>query len=93
MDRLTSFIKSSLNILIILLFFPPPDLLIFIFSSSRHFEFKPALLLGIQYKNYRRGEADQEELLQELWRTTKAKLAVLLPTDHRRDKINMDDLH
>ena len=51
----------------------------------------PALLRGIQYKNYRRGEADQEELSQELRRTTKAKLAVLLPADHRRAEIAPSD--
>ncbi len=35
---------------------------------------KPALLLGIHYKIYSRGDADQEEPSQELRRTTKAKL-------------------
>jgi hypothetical protein len=33
----------------------------------------------------------QEELLRELRRTTKAKLAVLLPADHRRAEIAQSD--
>ncbi len=52
---------------------------------------KLALLWGIQYKNYCRGEADQEELSQELRRTTKAKLAVLLPADHQHVEIAPSD--
>ena len=56
-----------------------------------HFEFKPALLLGIHYKIYSRGDADQEEPSQELRWTTKAKLAVLLPADHQHAEIAPSD--